>query len=638
MSEHSDITADGDPALYTQMSHIDPLDRSESVLLPSKAVPTPYRRPRETRLRLTVNDSTESERELPLLTPLIVTEYSTPKARPGMMAPYNSRHLSVSCVPVEAAATATTTRAAVAAAAVSSGKVVGTHLQLSRVAALKPPNSRSVPGTAVRDCFSFVLDHCTQRSCEMEVELHVYELSHGLLKKYSRDLVGIETPGVYHSGIVCYGLEFYFEGGIAVAAAGRTRFGNKYKKHRLGVTKRTVSEFWRWIALREAHVNQIHDYHPTMHNCHHFSIDALHYLIDEDASIPHYLLDTVHQLTKTPLGAAVAEAMTLTTRGIQSAVSRQMLSRIVERQCSVDMQLSASTACGVLALPPTAAVIFRAADPHFAKRLLLGITPFLKGLIAKKLVKPAALEVLEQTADALVEAVDTVSPKLILNYVEMIVESLLRSPMTVWGAIFNSLRVAVLHRVCLITCAFHPKLLSILVLAARDFPRLLPDGRVAMLRLLCNLACSSHGAIIYTDSRYRDSWVSLVGLGLMDSSGAVVYTAACLALNLSLGIVITTTPSLKRDMSQLNDDHYALRLVTLLLYNLRFRNAEELPEPSFNMALLALYRLMSSNSAALEYIVCHSFKPRYSELLDRCESNESRALLCLIKTLEDLFR
>lgn len=626
MEDNSEALNEGDAALYTNMARTDPLDVSESVLLPPKAVPTPWRKSRDTNLHLSVNDeTTESEHNLPILTPLIVTEYT--HGRPGVTAPYNSRHLSVSCIPVEAG---TGVQSASHAKAVSS-------CHLNRIASLTPPNERSVPGAAVRDCFSFVLDHCTPTPGEIDVELHVYDLSHGFLKKFSNDLVGIESPGVYHSGIVCYGLEFYFEGGIGVAASGRTRFGNKYKRHRMGVTKRSVTEFWEWIALRGLHVNQIHDYHPVRHNCHHFTNEAAQYLLGDGIAIPQYLFDTVNQLVKTPLGAAVVEAMTLTTHGIQSAVSRQVLSRVVERQCSVDMQLSASTACGVLALPPTAAVIFRAADPHFAKRLLLGMAPFLKGLIAKKLVKPAAVEVLEQTADALVSGLDTIAPKSILNYVEMVVESLLRSPMTMWGPIFNSLRVAVLHRVCLITCAFHPKLLSIMVLAARDFPRLLPDGRVAMLRLLCNLACSTHGAIIYTDARYRDSWVSLVGLGLMDSSGAVVYTAACLALNLSLSIVITTTPSLKRDMSQQFDEHYALRLVTLLLYNLRFRSVEQLPEPSFNMALLALYRLMSSNSAALEYIVCHSFKPRYSELLDRCESNESRALVCLIKTLEDLF-
>ncbi|KPA84670.1 hypothetical protein ABB37_01181 [Leptomonas pyrrhocoris] len=628
MSDHRKVATSGDTALYTNMEHADPLDVNESVVLPPKAVPTPYRRPRDIRLYLSVSkESPESEHDLPLFTPLIMTEYS--HGRQGMTAPFNSRRLSVTCIPVEAATASS--------AGASPKKAASSHTPISRVAALKPPNEWSVPGTAVRDCFSFVQDHCTQKSCDVEVELHVYDLSQGFLKKYSNELVGVETTGVYHSGIVCYGLEFYFEGGIGVTASGRTRFGTKYKKHRLGVTQRTVTEFWQWIATRALHVNQIHDYHPVRHNCHHFSNDALQYLVGVQATIPQYLFDTVNTLVKTPLGAAVAEAMTLTTRGIQSVVSRQMLSRVVERQCSVDMQLSASTACGVLALPPTAAVVFRVVEPHFAKRLLMGISPFLKGLIAKKLVKPAALEVLEQTADALVDAVDTIPPRLILNYVEMIVESLLRSPMTTWGPIFNSLRIAVLHRVCLITCAFHPKLLSILVLAARDFPRLLPDGRVAMLRLLCNLACSTHGAIIYTDGRYRDSWVSLVGLGLMDASAAVVYTAACLALNLSHSIVITTNPSLKRDMSQLNDEHYALRLVTLLLYNLRFRSAKQLPEPSFNMALLALYRLMSSNAVALEYVVYHSFKPHYSELLDRCESNESRALVCLIKTIENLF-
>ncbi|KAK7199739.1 PPPDE putative peptidase domain containing protein [Novymonas esmeraldas] len=614
------------PTTYAKMQHADPLPEAESVLLPSKAVPTPLRKSRESRLHLDLSGDADGDGEAPLqlLKPVTMMEFSL---HPPPVAPPASRHLSVSCVPVESATLT----------GLLPPRSSGTQQRMNRVAALRPPNDASVPGAAVRDGQSFLLDRCVPSTREMAVELHVYDLSHGYLMRYGQELVGLETPGVYHSGLVCYGVEVYFEGGIGVAAAGRTRFGDKYQTHHLGTTKKSASEFFRWLDVRAIHVNQIHDYHPVRHNCHHFTDDAAQFLLGDGASIPRYLFTTVDDLVNTEVGAAVAEVLTVTTHGIQSSVARQLRSRVVERQCSVDMQLSASTACGVMTLPPTAAVLFRANDPHLAKRLVLGMSPFVVGLVKKQLIKPAALAVLEEMASTLVAGSDSVAPKVIHNYVDTVAEVLLHSPMATWGPVFNGLRVVVLHKLCLINCVFHSKLMSILLLAARDFPRLLPDGRVAFLRLLCNFACGVHGAITYSDARYRDSWVSTVGQGLMDSSSTVVYTAACLALNLSLGIVVVTSPSLGRDMAQATDEHYALRLSTLLLYTLRRRSTEQLPEPSFNMALMALYRITSSNATALTYVVSHSFKPRYSELLDRCGSNESRAIVCLLKTLEDLY-
>ncbi|KAG5470535.1 hypothetical protein LSCM1_01779 [Leishmania martiniquensis] len=627
MADTADLTNLAlEQALYEKVERADPLPAWESVVLPCKAIPTAFSTLRDSGLRLLVDDfPTENGDELQLRTlpPLAATEPALSTSTP---APQSSQHLSVRCVPVESVSTISPLPA----------KATG-PLCTRGVAALRPPNEASVPGAAVRDAQNFLLDRCRPTAREMDVSLNVYDLSCGYLRQYGQDLVDLETPGVYHSGIVCYGVEVYFEGGIGVAAAGRTRFGNKYRTHHLGVTTRPVTEFLRWISVRAIHVNQIHDYHPVRHNCHHFTDEAAQFLLGESAGIPPYLFSTVERLVKTEVGAAVAEIVTLTTHGMQSAVARQMRSRTVERQCSVDMQLSAATACGVMTLPPTAAVLFRASDLHLAKRLVLDLRPYVTGLIKRKHMKPAALMLLEGLSSSLVEGTDCVEPKLVLNYMEMVTESLLRTPMATWGPVFNGLRVAVLHKLCLINCVFHTKLMSILMLAARDFPRLLPDGRVAFLRLVCNFACGAHGAIVYCDSRYRDSWVSIVGLGLMDSSSTVVYTAACLALNLAVAIVTTSTLSLRRDMAQLADDHYALRLATLILYNLRCRSTEQLPEPSFNMILLALYWLVSSNTAALEYVVSHSFQLRYTELLERCSSNESRALVCLLKTLHDLY-
>ena len=48
-----------------------------------------------------------------------------------------------------------------------------------------------------------------------DVKLHVYDLSKGMAAQFSRQLIGKYIEGIWHTGIVVYGKEFYFGGGIS---------------------------------------------------------------------------------------------------------------------------------------------------------------------------------------------------------------------------------------------------------------------------------------------------------------------------------------------------------------------------------------------------------------------------------------
>jgi hypothetical protein len=46
------------------------------------------------------------------------------------------------------------------------------------------------------------------------VVLHVYDLSEGAASRYSTTMLNKHIGGIWHTGVVVFGLEFFFGGGI----------------------------------------------------------------------------------------------------------------------------------------------------------------------------------------------------------------------------------------------------------------------------------------------------------------------------------------------------------------------------------------------------------------------------------------
>ena len=57
------------------------------------------------------------------------------------------------------------------------------------------------------------------------VSLHVYDLSGSMARQFSRQLVGSQINGVWSTGIVVHGREYYYGGGISYDLPGKTPFG-----------------------------------------------------------------------------------------------------------------------------------------------------------------------------------------------------------------------------------------------------------------------------------------------------------------------------------------------------------------------------------------------------------------------------
>lgn len=57
------------------------------------------------------------------------------------------------------------------------------------------------------------------------VQLNIYDISNGMARQFSRQMIGKQVDGIWHTGIVVYGKEYYFGGGISYDPPGQTPFG-----------------------------------------------------------------------------------------------------------------------------------------------------------------------------------------------------------------------------------------------------------------------------------------------------------------------------------------------------------------------------------------------------------------------------
>lgn len=51
-----------------------------------------------------------------------------------------------------------------------------------------------------------------------KVKVYLYDISNGMAKSLSPMLIGKQIEAVWHTGLVVYGNEYYFGGGICVGA------------------------------------------------------------------------------------------------------------------------------------------------------------------------------------------------------------------------------------------------------------------------------------------------------------------------------------------------------------------------------------------------------------------------------------
>lgn len=133
-----------------------------------------------------------------------------------------------------------------------------------------------------------------------EVVLHVYDLSQGLAAQLSRALTGRQIDGIWHTGVVVNGVEYYWGGELLAEPAGRTQYGRPVRVVPLGRTHipdAMIREFVDGVRPRYNPAT----YSLLSHNCNNFSDELASFLTGH--GIPRDIVGLPDEVLATPLGA-----------------------------------------------------------------------------------------------------------------------------------------------------------------------------------------------------------------------------------------------------------------------------------------------------------------------------------------------
>ncbi|VFQ69688.1 unnamed protein product [Cuscuta campestris] len=133
-----------------------------------------------------------------------------------------------------------------------------------------------------------------------KVSLHVYDLSQGLARQMSAAFLGKTIEGIWHTGVVVYGNEYYFGGGIQHAPVGSTPYGTPLQVLDLGVTHLPEDVFESYL-LEISPRYTAETYSLLTHNCNNFSNEVAQFLVG--ATIPEYILNLPNEVMSSPMGA-----------------------------------------------------------------------------------------------------------------------------------------------------------------------------------------------------------------------------------------------------------------------------------------------------------------------------------------------
>jgi desumoylating isopeptidase 1 len=150
----------------------------------------------------------------------------------------------------------------------------------------------------------------------MEVQLYVYDLTHGLARQMSRQLLGTHIDAVYHTALVFGGIEYFFGAGVQTCYPGTTHHGQPMEIIPLGTTQLPLETILEYLeGLEEIYTPETYDLFAK--NCNHFTNDFAMFLVGR--GIPEHITSLPERVLETPFGQMLKPQLDASMRQVTQA-------------------------------------------------------------------------------------------------------------------------------------------------------------------------------------------------------------------------------------------------------------------------------------------------------------------------------
>eukprot|EP00929_Paragymnodinium_shiwhaense_P103228 TRINITY_DN66566_c0_g1_i2.p1 TRINITY_DN66566_c0_g1~~TRINITY_DN66566_c0_g1_i2.p1 ORF type:complete len:467 (-),score=106.11 TRINITY_DN66566_c0_g1_i2:30-1430(-) len=152
------------------------------------------------------------------------------------------------------------------------------------------------------------------------VQAYVYDISQGMARAMSLQLVGKQVDVIPHTGIVCFGTEYFFGSGPCTSLPGQGIPLKPVEILDLGKTDKSRAELEQHIISALASRFTPENYNLLRHNCNHYANEISTFLLGSPAgTLPSRILNVADEALSGPQGAQLRGII----EGMESSMRQQ---------------------------------------------------------------------------------------------------------------------------------------------------------------------------------------------------------------------------------------------------------------------------------------------------------------------------
>ena len=134
---------------------------------------------------------------------------------------------------------------------------------------------------------------------EKTVVLFQYDISNGMASKIYKFMTGKDIEAIWHTSLVVFDKEYYYQGGICCDFPRFTPYGTPVKETVFGKTTKTQEEFETYLMSISQNYTQS-NYDIINHNCNHFTDEICRFLCNKP--LPEQILNQEKLVGDTAFG------------------------------------------------------------------------------------------------------------------------------------------------------------------------------------------------------------------------------------------------------------------------------------------------------------------------------------------------